>query len=306
MSVATVATLELAEAVELGYVLVARVADNVGARALAIKGRVNEAHGLRAPRASADADVLVEPTRLDDVVTGLLELGWRKVPTPSAPAFAYHSVTLNHPQWPCELDVHDRFPGFLAEPDVVFDALWAERTDLAAANVAVPATGIYGSTLVMGLHALRTPSDQRNGRELAGLVERLSSERLNLARLQDLASATGCLATARPLLHELGVMVPHHPNGDRRIVEWEVRRSTAQTRNLGWLLAVRRTPPWRWPGIVLRAVLADEPYLRHFYPQAPTGKRGLWLARWWRLKVAFRDLPGAVGTARRLPGTGSR
>jgi len=292
--------LELHEGVELGYAVVARIADDLGARALAIKGRVVEAQGLRAPRASADADLLVEPTRRDDVVAALVELGWRKVPAAPIPSpFGSHSVTLTHPQWPCELDIHDHFPGFLADPADVFDALWAERTDVTVAGVAVPATGLHGSALVMGLHALRTPNDPRNGRELTGLIERLSPERLDLERLRSLASVTGCLVTARPLLTSLGLQFADSDHErDPRVREWEVRRSTGQIRNLGWLLALRRTPPWRWPALLPGILLSSEPALRRNFPQAPAGARGLWTARWWRLKRGVRDLPAGIRAAR--------
>lgn len=295
------AALQLSEGVELGYALVARVADNVGARALAIKGRVNEAHGLRRRRASADVDVLVEPARLADLVGGLIAAGWREAPSPPVPpTFGFHSVTLVHPSWPCEIDVHDRFPGFLAAPEDVFDELWSERTFVLAGGVAVPATGLYGTALVMALHALRTPADPRNARELAGLVERLSTRPLDRSQLSRLASATGCLATARPFLQQLSIDHSLSGGTNADLAQWELRQTIGQTRNVGWLVALRRTPPWRWPALVLRVLLSNEAMLRKFYPQAPPGRRGLWLARWWRLKAAVRDLPRAVSAARRV------
>ena len=63
--------LRLSEGIELGYALVARIAEDIDARALAIKGQVNEAHSLRTPRESVDVDVLVEPDRFDDLVAGV-------------------------------------------------------------------------------------------------------------------------------------------------------------------------------------------------------------------------------------------
>lgn len=305
MPAPVLAALDLSEGVELSYALIARIADDVGARALAIKGRVNEAHRLRRPRASADADVLVEPGGLDRIVDALMDVGWRKVPTPTVPpAFGYHSVTLDHPQWPCELDLHDRFPGFLADPAEVFDVLWTERTFVTAASVAIPATGLYGSALVMALHALRTPSDQRNGLELAGLVERLESRKIDPHRLLTLAEATGSVATARPFLESLGLRLSPIDEHDSGWQQWELRRSVGQTRNVGWLVALRRTPPWRWPELAVTVLLSTEPMLRRYYPEAPPGARGLWLARWWRLKRGIRDLPQAVRAARRLSAIG--
>jgi hypothetical protein len=88
---------------------------------------------------------------------------------------------------------------------------------------------------------------------------------------------------------------------DHALRQWEVRRSVGtHPRNVGWLVALRRSSPVRWPGMLLRALLSTEPVLREFYPQAPAGRRGLWLARWWRLTKAVHDLPRAVRIARRI------
>ena len=294
-------SLELAEGIELGCALTARVADDIGARALAIKGLVNEAHGLREPRPSADVDLLVEPGRHADVVDALLAAGWRRAPTPPAPpAFGYHSVTLNHPSWPCEIDVHDRFPGFLADPADAFETFWVGRTFIVAAGVAVPAPGLCESALLMALHALRAPTDPRNSRELIDLVTRLSARPVDLDRLRSLAAETGCLATARPLLVALGIDVPPADRNDPRLVEWELRRTAARTRNVGWLVALRRASPVHWPALLWSILLSNEPMLRLRYPQAPPGRAGVWLARWWRTRTAVRDLPRAMRLARRI------
>jgi len=301
MGAAAGTSLTLAEGTELSYALVARAADEIGARVLAIKGRVNEAHGLRLPHVSADVDVLVEPARLRDVVTALVVAGWQQRPTPSVPSpFGAHSVTLFHPQWPCEIDVHDRFPGFLADPDDVFDALWLERTDVVLGHVAVPVTGIHGTALILALHALRNPRASRSDRELTGLIERAECRGIDPARLRALSEATGCAATARPLLAALGVDPGPATTENREFQQWELRRTVGPIRNLGWLVAARRTPPWRWPALAVRVLLSNEPMLRHNYPEAPPGNRGLWLARWWRFKLAIRDLPTALRAARAL------
>jgi hypothetical protein len=303
--VETTTSLDLTEGIELAYALVARVAEDLGVRALAIKGRVSEAHGLRTPRPSVDVDFLVEPARHGELVDALLSHGWQKAPTPSVPpAFGYHSTALFHPSWPCELDLHDRFPGFLADPADVFDELWIGHTFIVAAGVAVPAAGLEGAALVAALHGLRTPSDPRNARELVYLVSRLSSHPLERDRLRSLAERTGALVTARPFLAALGIDAPHGDQSDPDLVRWTVRQATTETRNVGWLLALRRTPLWRWPAMLISVLLSTEPVLRRYYPQAPPGRRGVWLARWWRLRLALRDLPRGLRTARRLSGAG--
>jgi hypothetical protein len=64
-------TLTLAEGIELGHAVVDGAARDSGGRALAIKGRVSEHHGLREPRQSVDLDVLVEPVGFELLVARL-------------------------------------------------------------------------------------------------------------------------------------------------------------------------------------------------------------------------------------------
>ena len=66
------------EAVPLLHTLVARAAADLGLRVLAIKGPVVALQGMRAPRASADLDVLVHPRDLGPLVDGLVALRWRR------------------------------------------------------------------------------------------------------------------------------------------------------------------------------------------------------------------------------------
>ena len=67
------------EAVPLLHALIARAADDLGVRVLAIKGPVVALQGLREQRTSADVDVLVHPRDLEPLVDGLVALGWRRV-----------------------------------------------------------------------------------------------------------------------------------------------------------------------------------------------------------------------------------
>lgn len=135
------------EAIRLAYALTAKAADLTGVRVLAIKGLVADFHGLRAERTPADVDVLVEPDGFADFTRQLEEWRWRirlgeftNFPAPQ------HSLTFINDQWPCDIDAHHRFPGFLAEPPQVFDALWERRQLL---PVAGQADSVPQSTLVV-------------------------------------------------------------------------------------------------------------------------------------------------------------
>jgi hypothetical protein len=287
-----------AEGLDLGCAVVDRVARDLGVRVLAIKGPVAALHGLRPPRTSVDVDVLVEPARFGDVLARLQELGWRPPVRSVAPrVVALHSQGLRHVSWPCEIDLHDRFPGFLADPDDVFEALWAERVAMPVAGRTVAATGQFGSALVMVLHAQRGLDVARHDAEVRGLVAALDA-RLNddgRRALRDLAEATGCRQTAVPLLEPLGIETPPvRPQEVDLVSAWRLRTSMGSTRAVPWVNAFRRTPWWRWLPVLLRGLVSSEAELRRDWPQAPSGRRGLWLARWWRLRRGLPDLPQAV------------
>ena len=104
------------EAVPLAHALIARLADDLGLRALAIKGPAVALQGLREPRTSADVDVLVHPRDLEPLVEGVVALGWRRqVAGTYASIMPPHSVNLLSDRWPIGIDVHHYYPGFLAD-----------------------------------------------------------------------------------------------------------------------------------------------------------------------------------------------
>ena len=152
--------LALAEAVPLAHALVARAARDHDVRVLFIKGPVAAEQGLRPRRPSVDVDVLVDPMRRGLLAAVLDDLGWvDENPYLSPTVLPQHSLTHRHHSWPCELDLHDRFPGFFADPQAVFEALWARRTTVRVAGQDIPAPDRAGHALVLALHSLRDPHE---------------------------------------------------------------------------------------------------------------------------------------------------
>ncbi|MGH3331093.1 MAG: nucleotidyltransferase family protein, partial [Nocardioidaceae bacterium] len=132
-------SLTLDEAVPLLHGHVERLARDEGVRVLFIKGPVVAAQGLRVPRTYVDVDVLVDPAAMRPMRDALEQAGWRApVADTTAHIVPQHSATYAHEVWPCTIDVHDRFPGFLADPQDVFEALWARRTTANVAGLEVP------------------------------------------------------------------------------------------------------------------------------------------------------------------------
>lgn len=252
-------------------------------------------HGLRPPKYSADVDVWVEPARFPDVEAALVAIGWEVKPVPASPRIlALHSTTFMHPLWSCEIDLHHEFPGFLADSADVFEQLWEERAVLPVAGRSVPCAGVFGSALILELHAHRAshPDARRDERESCAAALQSLLDDDGRRALLDLALATGSGETARWILEQAGIDVPAAGRSPQ-LEDWRLRASAGSTRTVNLVHQLRRTPPWWWPAILLRVFLSTERELRRDWPTAPSGRLGLWQARWWRLRRALPDVPRA-------------
>jgi hypothetical protein len=275
------------------------VAEESGIRVLFIKGPILAMQGLRPERPSVDVDVLVDPSRFEDAQQILREHGWRiDVPSTGAHVMTFHSKTYRHDTWPCEIDVHDRFPGFFAEPQVVFEALWARRTTATIAGREVPCPDLLGNAAIAALHALRDPSYERSRRDLAYMTETLR-ERLDDSGLKDLAelaAETGAADTLRPFLDGLGapaIGVGSTPVED--LEAWRIRTSSSGVKAVPYLYQLRRAPMREKLPLLWHALVLTEGEIRKAQPDAAPGAWGLFRARVRRLKWALRHLPRAAG-----------
>ena len=197
------AELSIREGVLLGHALVARVAEALDVRVFFIKGPASVMQGLRDPRTSADIDVFVEPKSLEHLLEGLKDRGWRERPVnPHDHTFPRHSVTVDHADWPCCIDIHFRFPGMEKPNSDCFDMMWTRTEELTLAShmlrVPTPTLGI----LILALHALRAPHLASCRQELAFLAVVTKQEALEEPVLE-VAGATGALAAMRPFLEPL-------------------------------------------------------------------------------------------------------
>ena len=287
------------EGVLLAHALVARIAEQVGARVLFIKGPTAVALGVRPNRPSTDVDVLVDPAAFEAVICALRSCGWEA--RFDAPTFPHvtdlsfeHSEHLLHPDWPCDIDAHYNFPGFLASPDEVFEALWERRTTVAVAGRDVPTPDDLGQALVVALHALRDPGKASSAADMAHVratVEALTSTRTD--ELLDLATATGCRQTAAPVLPRV-VGGQQEEARTAGLSEWQFRQQYGEVPVTMWLVELKAAP-WRHRPAVLRQALF--PTMSELERQGFRRSDGrsaaarLWAQRWWR---AVRVLPTAV------------
>lgn len=247
------AELSIPEGVLLGHALVARLADSLGIRVFFIKGPASVLQGLRPAKVSSDVDVYADPARLDDLLEGLRVRGWRERPAdPDHKTFPKHSVTVDHPEWPCCVDLHFRFPGMEKPSADCFETLWANTVDmdLAGQRLRVPAKPL--GILFLALHDLRSPELPACHQELQYLRS-LTQRRSQSEALLDLAADTGSLAAMRPFLEslvseDLNVAWPEPSR------EWR-NRVAAREPGSARIIALLQAP-WRdKPGMFIAAIL---------------------------------------------------
>lgn len=280
-----------AEAMPLLYALTADVARRTGSRVLAIKGVVLAEHGLRAPRVSADIDILMHPDDVAGFVAGMEAAGWHKAPATTTPKLLdFHSVNLLNDHWPMGIDAHTYFPGFLAPPVEVFEELWRRRHTIEQAGREVATTDRAGSAAVAALHYLRSPWRPQNStalETLVGLSEPLFRDAA-AADLVDCAQRTGSVLTLAPYLARLGISAePTHPAEAAGIDHW--RTATASDPRMAWVHQFRALKPHQWPAFAWRALMLEDDELRAYHGDQST-TTPLWrlrVQRWRRIGAAL-------------------
>lgn len=198
---------------------------------------------------------------------------------------------------PVNLDLHRRLPGIAADPDEVFDRLYADAVPLALDRGSVRVPSEEARALHLGLHAaqhgpgLSSPlEDLRRGLErlpgstwdgAAALAAELGVEGAFAAGL-DLLPAGQAVNTRLGLVPGARIEDPGVTEGVRRF---------AATR--GWQKKAR---------FVAGEAFPTEDYLKAYVPLARRGRLGLALARVWRPVSLLLRLGPALVAARRARG----
>ncbi|WAJ32018.1 nucleotidyltransferase family protein [Arthrobacter sp. FX8] len=291
--------LSIPEGVLLGHALVARLADSLGIRVFFIKGPVSVMQGLRQAKISADVDVFVDPSKLDELLQAVSDRGWRKRPVdPDSMTSPKHSITVHHTEWPCCIDIHFHFPGMEKPHRDCFESMWenTHTIELAGQQLKVPVREL--GTLFVALHALRSPGVAACRQELEYLAEFTRLESQSQALLE-LATATGALAAVRPFLEGL---LPESitPAWPEPTLEWR-NRLMAQEPGSARLIAITQAP-WRdRPKILWRGVFPQTEVLlsRNIYADMSLpGRLAQYRDRWARF---LRAVPRLVRDLRHLP-----
>lgn len=203
-------SLQLDEAVRLLSAQVAHIADTCRIRALLIKGPAAVEQGTRIPGPSSDVDVLVDPGGLDELIATLMKMGWIYREKPRRELYSFHSISLLHPHWPCDIDIHHRFPGLDEDSARVFNEMWRQSRliSLCGVNVRVPSE--CDSKIIVLLHALRNPWLARHRRQLE--FSRLSETSAGILELVGRGETLGALGALRSYIQDVG--------GDHLVEDW--------------------------------------------------------------------------------------
>lgn len=250
------ANLPQAVAVQLGAALVQSLADSLDVRALILKGSAATLQGFRVGLQSTDVDVLLSRADAHLLMAALEGRGWRLRRTAPAPRqFELHSETLYHPEWPCDIDVHWRYPGFFATPDVVLDRLWETSTTGLVAGRPVRMTDPTGTALVLALHALRDPERPRSESDLAAVMARLS-DRAFAERFSGEVMRLRAEYPVRALFARLG----ETPLQDDLTLEeresWDLEVQSSGSTTLHWYVAFMSTPMLLKPRVAVSLIRA--------------------------------------------------
>lgn len=297
MSDATEFRLSLAEGVPLVHAMVSRVAHDAGIRALLIKGPILAMQGLRRPRQSGDVDVLCDPPSAHELGRTLANLGWTATEEHPEKPKVLEPLGNNwiHPRWPCNIDLHHRFLGFYAPPQVVFDAFWERRAQVQIASQPVICPHPLDSAMIHGLHLLSGPELVFTETDLDDLV-RFLKESLTADQKRALAERAASLRAAdtlAPVLERAGFprLGRNHLAG-ADAADWRLRRLASETKGVVWLEELRSAGSRGWFRLVVRALTFDEKTTLHAEQHRRPFDRASLIAR--RLAAAIRYLPRAI------------
>ncbi|MDR7086174.1 hypothetical protein J2X11_001013 [Aeromicrobium panaciterrae] len=284
--------LATSEARDVLAAMVARVAQDAHLDLLLVKGPSLSFHGLRAERGWGDVDILVRPDHAGPLRRLLEKSGWAAFNEPSQyPLIAVpHAITLIHPRWHTEIDLHTFFPGCYADPESTFTQLWEEQTCIELAHQPVPCTGLIGSALIAAVNLARMPMEPRSLVEVEqwnAAVSRWSdADKSSLTRL-----AADCRASevVAPLFATVDISpLDHGAMTKDDWADWRNRVLGGGRTGYGWWVAFRRAPLRRKPRQLMRALSFDPQAAAGGLPQ-PTG--------WSRLRQVARRIGQGIAKA---------
>lgn len=293
--------LTLESAVPLAHAWLQALLTRLSMRGVFMKGPALSHHGIRHPRVSADVDLLVERHEAPRLLDALRAAGWLERSDSglqrSAPS---HSVTLWHPLWPCDLDVHVAYPGLLAGEQTSFDAIWDVTTTVAIAHRPCVVPGRTFSAVHLALHSLR--GDARQARHIQELevVTRVPFTRAEVDRIGELSSATGAGASLRDILPGWGVTGDESIPGGSAFARWRNEVMIANISSFVWLAQIRSARGFQRISLAWKAFWPSDRDLRLATSLKRPTSFSRTRARLGRLGRGARALPKALRALREI------
>lgn len=218
--------LQLNEAVLLGTAFIQHQCRQEQIPVLFLKGPTATVLGARPRGPSTDIDILVRPRDQRRISDLLKSKGWLVRGEDWDEYYSSHSLTMFHPTWPCDIDIHHRFPGIDSNAEAAFHTLYEERSSVPIAGIAIDVPGWAGTICIQALHALRNPRLVKNKASLDHLVDHYQNS--NDSTILDFSLSIGALAAMRPFMDRI-LELPAEYNWPKPSNEW-LARTTARTR----------------------------------------------------------------------------
>lgn len=142
--------------VQFGHAAVHHLASQHGLDLLHIKGDGLDPRLVHPNRRATDADILVRPAHVRQLLAACAEAGYRRDGRFATSSPFEHSTTLWHELWGY-LDVHRHYPGIGLAPDVAFERIWTKRTFQPIAGLDCPTPSLEAQVAILVMHAGRNP-----------------------------------------------------------------------------------------------------------------------------------------------------
>ncbi|WP_165168556.1 nucleotidyltransferase family protein [Rothia uropygialis] len=223
---------ELGDRIKLAHANLQAVADSSGIDILHVKGYAALDGFYPTSRFSTDADILVRPSQVEDLIGHLVRLNWERVTGFTSGSAFQHAATYRHSWWGA-VDIHRNFPGIQCAPEDGFDLLWSGRQTAPIAHFPCTVPAYLDQLLIILLHAGR---DGYRGTQDAAYIRSILSD----ADMEDIRRRAGQLRGEVALAASLGELEEYrnHPDyllwrfmsqGGSRLDEWVARWSAART-----------------------------------------------------------------------------
>lgn len=290
--------------ISLAIGLVAWICAARGVDAVLVKGAAAELTGLRQPRDLSDIDIVVRPEELDVFRGELEQRGWALRPFEDREnVFPKHSLSMYHPQWPIDIDVHYQFPGFEADPDLVIDEILKDPLLVQTDNAQLQIPSKLGCAVFQALHDLRSPWESGASEALAELHRQTAD--INAAQFIDFAQRTNSLAALRPFLEQRPDFAASKTVFPEPSAEWTLRTLGEDSASIRIFTLIR--VPWRQkPRLAWRAAFPTRTALAArdiALTEQKWNLPGIHARRFMRF---CRALPRTVRAVRQLLATGTR